>query len=283
MDLRTGGRRLPCSVLTVWLAIGRPRQLKTPAQREALLLAALNRNLLAALALDLRMGRHDFSEVVRAPSGVSWHGISRAKFEPRAVLARQLELLWVPGPSMLLAQTYALLARLPIAWAEKAVAWAPPVVLQDAKTGRWMVAAHLTSAWVARGRLLDAKIPVQVATELRGTIRPIHELEEVRELVRVVLPRLMWLCRGLKQQIADFSDGLLSGQWEDQLRRAMTYRYRQRARNERKAAAQADKPSNAQSLPGRQGVFGVSGADTRLGTPNASVSTEEGIDASVDE
>jgi hypothetical protein len=248
-----------------------------------LLLAALNRNLLAALALDLGLGAHDLSEVVRAPSDVPSRGIARARLEPRAVPARQLELPWRLGPPILLAQTYALLARLPIAWAEKAVAWAPPVVLQNEKTGRWVVAAHLASAWVARGRLLDTKIPVQVATEHHGTIRPIHELEEVRELVRVVLPRLMWLCRGLKQQIADFSDGLLSGQWEDQLRRAMTYRYRQRARNEREAAAQAEELSNAQSLLGRQDVIGVSEADTRLVTPNTSVSTEDGLDASADE
>jgi hypothetical protein len=284
MDLRSGGRRLPCSVLVEWLAIGRPVQLKTPAQRRALLLAALDRNLLTALAQDLGLGADDLSGVVRAPLvDVPSRGIARVKLDPRAVPVRQLELPWRLTPPILMAQSYALLARLPIAWAEQAVAWAPPVVLQDAKTGRWVVAAHLASAWVARGRLLDTNISVQVATEHHGTIRPTHELNEVRELVRVVLPPLMGLCHGFKQQIADFSDGLLSGQWEDQLRRAMTYRYRQRARSQREVAAQAVKTPNAQSLSGRQNVFGVSDADSRLAVPNASLSAEEGIDVSTDE
>lgn len=217
-------------------------------------MAALNRNLLAALALDLaippvELGKpHALSEGAWSPSAEALRAKCK-NLETRAIWARDIVLPQRTGPLVLLALTYSLLARLPVTWAENVVAWAPPVV-SARKPYLWGICGNLTSAWIAHARLIDAKVPVRMAEQKRF-FPPIVDLSQICPLVCIALPRFMGVCEGLKQEIADFSDGVISGQWENQLRRAMTYRYRQRARNEREAARSS--AEGAREPEGRSG------------------------------
>lgn len=276
---------MPCSVLGEWLVRGRPRRFATPAQQQALLLAALNRNLLAALALDLaispsnfgspgatgKSGRLPSTETIRAKC---------ANLERRTVWARDIVLPQRTGSLALLAQTYALLARLPIAWAENVVAWAPPIV-SPGKRDLWLVCGNPASAWIAHARLLDAKVAARMAGPRFRP--PIETLTRVHPLVCTALPRFLAICEGLKQEIADFSNGVFSGQWENQLRRAMTYRYRQRARNEREATrSYAEGTRTREAQPGWI-CPDVAGTAMALGAPGSAAPSDDDKNADAEE
>lgn len=281
-DLRSGARRLPCSLLGEWLTRGRPRRFSKPAQQQALLLAALNRNLFTALALDLVVPVGDFGRDALIPPEASSLRVQCRSLALRTICPRDFVLPRRSGPLVLLSQTYSLLARLPITWAEKVVAWAPPIV-SGRKPHLMAICANLTSAWIAHARLLDGRVQVRVAEQKRF-LPPIVDLAQVRSLVCVALPRLVGVCDGLKQEIADFSDDVVSGQWEDQLRRAMTYRYRQRARNELQAAQPtAAVAAGPETLPGWQGASDMPGAMKQPRAPDPSALPEDDLDATTDE
>lgn len=280
-DLRSGGRRLPCSVLGDWMVQGRPRRFTTPAQQRALLLAAVNLHLFAALALDLGIDPDNIAQNAGLPPDPAAGWPHCSGFASCTVPVRELALPRGSGLTLLV-QTYLLLERLPVSWAESIVAWAPPVVA-ELKPRRWGVCANPASGLIAQARLLDSNIPVRIVDHERA-FPPIKDLKQIRVLVGVALPRLMGVCHGLKQQIADFSDGILSGQWENQLRRAMTYRHRQRARVEREMAlreVQALDPSEAPS--GSEGFPEATAVTGFPVTPDVALSLEATPDASADE
>lgn len=168
-QLRRGAQHLACGHLFDYLAKNAefPKR-PTQTASNALLLAAIYAQFARSVITDLELHADPM------PSARRW----QTKTEPRSVQIPALSLLWQQSdvePSRL-EKTYAFVEAFPRDLAERALAWAPPIVTPPDRHGRRYVIANHITAVLARYVLIEDAVSVRQLSRAVTLRRNITEI-----------------------------------------------------------------------------------------------------------
>lgn len=214
------------------------RRVSPALRNKALLLAAITRNFLASLSIDIQANLSEpaIGGVRATPGRRRRRARSRPQVETTTVAIRGGEIC-LPvasrsGNPVLLRATGQLLATMPCHLGRSVVVWAPPVLISEKRQdGGYLVAANLVGAVLSRIVLSDATIVARILTSTSG-VRTSSGLafswSEVPEIASEWLGRLDSMCHQHNDRIAREAGDAPTIAWLTRTQRSAAYARLQR-------------------------------------------------------